>query len=1144
MEHIKETKNPLLETYGTVVDGYFAPGKAPHDPVTLFPGSNALLDEPPYQPDLAHFNPGPVAMEAIQNTVDTLRSLLEKEAKEALQQGDQKKKSDNIADKIRAVRGQAEGIQQVQFHLKAFRAALRNGDESLLKGNPFYTLTKLIFRHNTNGALTLFGSLLAELASNAPETVGQSGALQTIWRTKTLSILAKLTTSIRTLFRHSKLLLDGTLFFVSAFTSYRALIALLQNPNHTEWFARYFTPTQGETVQIMLATLGALALSTIILDLRARLLQGAAEMGAVFAGLWAAFLVQPRWIVFALSLTVLSVKTNYDSIAILFSTGGHLSAQLTQIQQQVEQVLGRPGNTIHPRSLYGFQAQLQTAVTEVGSKFALIPDKELAGKDPRKGPRYWAKYFVINGGFVLGSTDIAHSFRSAAYVRSMDQQLQDSGIPFDLPVAQKLQTIAALYTTDLEKTAAIVQQHMGELDRLMQVGSLSIPTMKKIYTFDVRQINHHIQEIISALNNNRAKFDQVVQALDALSERYIRFLSQLDQSSASHFESLRFINHLSEQVDIPWENLPATVERPDQRSFAELFTFLREQYGHSSGNGMLAFILFLSIAIDWLPIILFGRTAARQGITDAQMADELLNYMKEWEDAFVELAKSFFYRPAIQQTFHGLTFPNETGVRNAFYKVLELIDPNVRDLQDQHTVDQRRTWLRNLFVQPRTLYTMGYNARAGAIEKFLSHKDFYFPLLIQHLFPGLPYGKKAQHLLEEGTFLAFYRQTETGQTRDKEQFTAELKAMGNDEREEGRHTAEPNQERASEGIFSQVREKWLAQIKRISLSIPSRKKVEVDHWTAMVQQAASHQPTPSPKRTEMAQPSAHPSQQAVNILLHKVLEQAFREPFPSFPHTRRAWFGTISSVNEESLEDLDTLHDFIPDFVKMLKKVMTNTLPIIQESLEPLEDICARFPEQCAAHGIEGTEELKEQFRALEKESLGMWGACVSHLLGDGTANIPMQAQDNPELAGLLSAGGDISQFYDRIHTLMEKAKESAQLAKSVEETIKTTINHALIEIADLCDSINQMITKINILSLDLRKQRPLPHLKLRVLNEGNTVLDRAPRDLKYILDARKKIMANENLFSDENFSELSQLRMVAHTLHNRVDNILNLVDK
>ncbi|MBF0400637.1 MAG: hypothetical protein HQL90_07700 [Magnetococcales bacterium] len=1147
MENAKETKNPLLETYGVVVDRCFVADKTGHGPVTIFPGVDSRADDPSYAPDLNFFDPGPAAMEAIQNSVDTLRTLLEKEATEAKQQGDQKKKFDNIADKVRAVRGQAEGIQQVNFHLEAFRQALQDGDESLLKGNPFYALAKLVFKHNLSGALVLFGSLMEELTSNAPEPVGQAERLRTLWSgSSQRGLAAKLLASLRAPFRHSKAVLDILLFVVSAFTSYRAWIALLQSPDSSAWFDHYFTPAQGETLQITLATLGAIALSFVILDFRARLLQGTAEMGAFFKGIRAAFLVQPRWIVLACCLTLFSVKTNYDSIAVLFSTGGHLSAQLTQIQQRVGELLGTAATgSNRPLSLYGFQAQLQTAVDEVAKGFEVVPDNELTGRDPRKGPRYFAKYFVVNGGFVPGSNDIAHSFRNIQFSRSMDQQLQESGIPFDQPVRQRLQTIAALYTADLEKSAATIQQHLAALDRLMQVGALSLPTMQKIYAFDTKQINLHIREIITALQANRAKFDQVVQSLDALAERYIKFLIQIDKSSEAHLNSLRIINHLSEQLDVPWENLPAAVQRPDQQSFAALTAFLNDHYGQPRGNLVLALILLLSFAIDLLPLLLFGYSAARQGRTDAQMADELLNYMKEWEDAFVELAKSFFYRPVIQQTFHGLTFPNETGVRNAFYKVLEGIDTSVKDIKDHRTVDQRRAWLRGLFVQPHTLHTMGYNARAGAIETFLTQKSYYFPLFIQQLFPGLPYGKKAQQLLDTETFLGYYLKTEAGQALDKEQFSAELRRLGGDgcgepEPEEGLEESPP-----VTGLLSRLRQQVATQLGRISFTLPGRRpEVEVDQWTAMIQKAASEQPSPTPKLAEAAADPANLPRHILSDWAELILERAFREPFPRFPHTRRNWIISISSVREDSLEDLDTLHDFIPDFVKMLKKVMTNTLPVIQETLEPLEEICRRFPEQCAIHGIEGTAELKEQFRALEKESLGMWGACVSHLLGDGTPANALQTQNNPELAGLLAAGGDISQFYERIHTLMENAKEAAQRAKTVEETIIATIKHAVIEIKDLCDSINQMLVKINILSLALRRQRPLPQQKLRALNEGNAVLDRAPRDVQYILNARAKILANENLYSDENFSELSQLRIVAHTLHGRVDNILNLVDK
>ncbi|MEO5340166.1 MAG: hypothetical protein H7837_06570 [Magnetococcus sp. MYC-9] len=1154
MENAKETKNPLFDTYGTVVDRFFAPGKAISDPVVVFPGveSASQVDELPCKPDLVYFTPGKRELEEIQQTVERLRTLLDLETQEARQQGDQRKKFDNIADRVRAARGQGEGIQQVSFHLDAFRAALRSGDESLLPGNPFYALSKRIFRHNTDGALVLFDHLLGELSANAPEKMGQTRSLRTIWApsSRQESVAARIRASMGRLRQVAGFVLNGLLFLVSAFTSYRALLALLQTSEVAAWLADHFTQNQSELLQTTLATLGGLLISVAVVDGRTRLLQGAAEMGAVFAGMRAAFLVQPRWIVLALCLSLFSVKANYDSMALLLSSQGQLSEQLSLIQQQVGQALGRPGATdlANPRSLHDLQALMQTVVADLGETFTRIPEEELTGKaasaDPRKGPRYWAKYYIVNGGFVPGSQDVAHAFRDVQFARNMDQQLKEAGVPFDLPLAQKMQAIATLYAGDLEKSVAIVQKNLDEVARLLPGESLSLPAVRKILSFDNKQINPHIQEILQTLLSNRARFDQMVQALDKLVEEHVRILVQVDRSAEQRFNALRLGNRIAPPADIPLGMLSfGPIEPERQKSLAELSDLLHRQHGANRGTLLLACLLFLSVAIDGLPWLLACRRTARQGVADRKMAEAMLGYMKEWEDALIDLAKSFFYRPAIQQTLRGLTFPNETGVRNAFFKVLEEMDSRVKDVRDRRTVDQRRAWLLSLLRPPRSLYATGYNARATAIETFLTHREFYFPQLIRLLFPGLPYGKNHRKTLEKGTFLEFYRITEAGQAQDKERFAAELKSAGWD------HPLAilPNTAGGTEGHG--VQRGWLservhqlvAQLRHLQL--PRRDKTEEDSWTAMVQQAVTSPP-------ETTQRGTQPGQEArqappLHTLWHLVSESAFREPFPPFPHTRRNWLLKMSSVHEESLEDLDTLHDFIPDFVKMLKKVMTNTLPIIQESLDPLEDICARFPEQCAAHGIVGTETLKERFRAIEKESLGMWGACVSHLLGDGgSVNPNFQAVDNPELAGMLAAGGDISQFYERIHTLMNDAKEAAERAKAIEETTLATVKHSVVEIKYLCDSIHQMLIKINIISLDLRRQRPLPHAKLRALNEGGSILDRAPRDVKYILEAREKILASDNLFSDNNFGELSQLRSMAHALHNRVDTILNLVDK
>lgn len=1152
MEKAPEIKNPLLETYGAVVDSYFSPEKKVDEPIFMFPGvaSASQVDELPYKPDLVYFDPGEAQLESIQKSVENLRGTLESEKQGARTTGNQKRKFNDIADRVRAVRGQAEGIQQLSFHLDAFRHALKTGDEALLAGNPFYALTKLIFKHNITRAVFLLDHLQEELASNAPDKVQTARTLREIWGGPgtTRNIPAKLKESIGAFFGLSRVFLGIFLFLISSFTTHRAVSALLHLPSIHTLFGRYFTEGQIELLQFTLAALGGFLLTIIVWDLKARLCRGIAETGAVFSGIRAAFLIHPRWMLLALLLALLSVKANYDSVSVILSKKEHLSQQREQIRNKVALALGTPETVdlTNPQSLHDIQGVLNAISVYVSEQFALIPEAELTGRDPRKGPRYWGKRFIVYGGFEPGVNDVAHAFRNVRFARNMDQKLQQSGVVLDIPFAEKLAAIAHKQALDLAKTSETIQRHLLALDHLMQVGSLSPGTIRKILTFDNKQVNLHIQEIAKALDANQKMFWTIIREMDELTALYISVLAQVDRKSDAAFANLRVRSH------VPALKLPLidaiqseSVQTSNQKSFQELVTFLEERYGGFNGKGLMLLILFLSFAFDFLPMLLFSRGTTRQGMADAQIFPELLQYLKDWEDAFIDLSKSFFYRPAVQQVFRGLTFPNETGVRNAFFRLLEEINTEVKDVKDLRAMEQRRAWIYSLFFPTRTLNISGYNARVNAIETLLSRKEIYFPRLIKSLFPGLPYETKSEKLLDEETFLQFYQKTETGQAQDKERFSAELRKVGRgDLVSEDPDTAEGREE---PGLLATVGLQISGALRRIKLPTPSRKKNEVDQWTVMIQQAATSKPVPSTTSQTPTATGEENESDEPQALWYILCKKGWMEPFPPFAYTRRNWLIDLSSVDEKSLEDLDTLHDFIPDFVKMLKKVLTNTLPVIQESLDPLEDICTRFPEQCAAQGIVITSELKNRFKEIEKESLGMWGACVSHLLGEEAAlNAQFGKTDASNLAGVLAEGGDISQFYDRIHTLMSDARASAQQAKTIEEITVNSIKNSVGEIKVLCDDVNQMLVKINILSLELRKKRPLPHAKLRGLNEGSALLERAPREARAILDAREKVLARskQDLFTDKNHDELSELKSQAQALHSRVDNILNLVDK
>lgn len=1164
MENTTPVKNPLLETYGSIVDKFFSDGAQRNDPVFVFPEviSSSQVDTLPYKPDLAFFDPGEEQMAAIQKTVDNLRVVLEGEGKHAHQVGTQKRKFDHISDKVRAVRGQAEGIQQLHFHLDAFRKALQTGDESLLKGNPFYALAKLLFRLNLTGSVFLLIHLQEEVIANAPDRVRMSRSLGTIWHKKSRAkkTVAKLVESIGAFFGLSKAFLEATLFFISSFTTYRALDGLMQHHDLGALVQAYFSQEQAELLVSMLAVLGGGLLTVALLDWKSKMFQGMAEAGAVLSGIRTAFLISPRWYVLALCLALFSMKANYDSIATVFSKKEYLSAERERIHRQVHQALGTPSipgippGPIDPASLHDLHDLLKRIVFDLSKRLKQVPEDEISGtrkgrgQDTRKGPQYWGKYFVVHGGFEPGVRDVVHAFRRVRSARNMDALLKTAGVPLDVPLIQRLEATTEKYVVDLERTDADIRHALAELDQRMRVGALSVETVNRVLSFDAHAVNANIHQIADAFVAHRTLFDRVIKEMDQLLTPYIALLAKIDRSDPERFRALRVQNALSTQKLPPAELFSAALIRQnDQKGLMALTAFMEERYGSTNGKLLMALILFLSFAVDGMTLLLFSRQTAKQGVSDAHVFPELLKYLKDWEDAFIESTKAFFYRPAIHKVFRGLTFPNETGVRNAVFKLLEEIDGQVKGVKDRTAVEQRRIWFAGLFCRHQNTRMTGYNARVRAIEILLSRKEHHFPRLIKRLFPGLPYDKKVQKILDTETFSHFFKMTEDGQAIDKDQFSMELKrVVRTDLLGDG---TEPPHEDVQPNLISRVCRQLTQTVGRMTLSIPRRKThSDVDQWTMMVQQASATSapslPPAAPRAQSEKTARSRRASTTWRTLRNILFEKGFMEAFEPFPHTRRNWLLEMSSINEKSLDDLDTLHDFIPDFVKMLKRVLTNTLPVIQESLDSLEDIYARFPDLCMAQGIMATSDLKNRFKEIEKDSLGMWGACISHLLGEeAVLTAHGHTNDTVALAGVLSEGGDISKFYGRINTLMKDAKTTAEKARAVEEAAVSSINNAIGDIKELCDEIGRMLVKVNILSLELRKRRPLPHAKIRRLNEHSTLLERAPREIQLMRQARDRIMTRDPLFVDENYHALQELKARVQALHSRVDGILQPVD-
>ena len=106
-----------------------------------------------------------------------------------------------------------------------------------------------------------------------------------------------------------------------------------------------------------------------------------------------------------------------------------------------------------------------------------IPNEEAEGLassgDARKGPRYWAKHFIIFGGYEPGISDVNLSHNSP-FSQSIDLMLSGAKIDFFTSMRQKIDLLRDTYTHELEKTEHAIAARLTTLDTLMNADRLSL----------------------------------------------------------------------------------------------------------------------------------------------------------------------------------------------------------------------------------------------------------------------------------------------------------------------------------------------------------------------------------------------------------------------------------------------------------------------------------------------------------------------------------------------------------------------------------------------------------------------------------------------------------------------------------------------
>ena len=722
--------NPLFIRYGALVERCFtsANGKV-GAPLSLFPsvGKAAMKGEEGSPKSLADYADTDEVATA-QGSVDTLRKALLKEA--AL-----KERGGNLSSSLLVT-------QQFQ----EFRYGLHRGKEAMLEENPFYELVGLFYRINLTALKNAFVDAQKNISNNPPRSITVSRSYRHIWSS------ARSVTSLRQKFAESfgkigsvgKLLIGLILFLGSTMTTAKGVIDLVQLPGFVAMFGDALAGAEHESVRTFFALFVGLVFSSVILDFKSRLFQGVAEVGKVFPGFFYAFRRYPRWIFISLFLTMISIWTNYDGIVLLVSKTEDLSYQWKAIETQVNRAMGDPTqrDLENPGSLRDLHAILGQKAKEAVAKFKQVPEDERSGAASsgiaKIGPRYWAKYFIVHGGYIPNQNDISTAYRRSSFIHKIDGMLQHSNLDLRISLEEKIHRILLEYDNTFRRTEAAVQKGMHALSDQMTFEDYSFDELMAMFNLESYHVNAGVQQVVGHLEENKNAFARAALEINRLAESHIALLRAVDKvgtpANNNYTIAVRIAIPQLEAID----NLrQGEIPMAKRRNLVELKSIMLERYGVALGSSLLFLVLFIAVFMDLSDPILYSAMIARWGRRDRHFLDENVARFHVWEDAYVQNLRKFLVQSDILPLLPKLPAPKIQTFHYVYNQFLEDVEPRVKDISSRGLFERLRFWFFGLFLETRIDYVEGYNARQTATMKCLKDQKTYAPRLLNKIFPGL-----------------------------------------------------------------------------------------------------------------------------------------------------------------------------------------------------------------------------------------------------------------------------------------------------------------------------------------------------------------------------------------------------------------------
>ncbi|ABK44745.1 type IV pilus assembly PilZ [Magnetococcus marinus MC-1] len=674
---------------------------------------------------------------------------------------------------------QAGPISAAYFN---FQNAVRQNEEASLSENPFYDLAKLIYRLHQQALQSNFQNSLKQIGETPDFNMPVVRPFKQIWGKAYRSdpLWRKLWHTISLVVISSKTMLALFLFVFSTFTTSRGVNELLQTPMVEALFGSLFLGQDGELPRALIAWGSGVVLSSAILDYKNRIFIGIVERGKIFKGIFLSMQRNPRWFVLAFFLTFVSIFTNYDGIVTLLSKHGDLAKQAEEIQHRVEMVLGQRAlaNPDNPQSLNGLLRSLENTAEAAIQTFRQIPEDEISGvassRDPRKGPRYWAKHFIIFGGYYEGVNDIPTVFRNSTAAQQVNRILLDSGLDLTQSVEQRIKDLLALYRDHFNHTERKVLEKLNALNGLMTIKDFTPTELQRILTLEHYKVNQRIAEIIKLVEENKTVYDEVASDLNLLMGERVALLQLVDK----YGKSVNASYNVAVNVDVPEissiEALKSgIIPVATHKSLAELKGFLVEKYGLAMGGLILTAILYFAISIDLADVMFFMHHSAAVGRRDQKKLKQKIDQLDKWEKNLTHGLLNFFQQGQVTAILNWLPTASSVIIRYGLFRQANELKLILREPSDRHPLAALSIWFIGLFHMARHPHVNLINAWYDFALHIRSGQERMANRLFWSFYPGVQLGAGVP---KQG-FDYLEKQSLKGIEKNKVDFAQEVKSV-------------------------------------------------------------------------------------------------------------------------------------------------------------------------------------------------------------------------------------------------------------------------------------------------------------------------------------------------------------------------------